>query len=467
MPFWNKTSTTLSNDVMYVNNTYKSTTGSNALTTITDTNKTGFTPVSTTSTNPILQNTQYAVQTDGKITYKYTDPAGGSRQFNSLQEMANAGIPGYNSATTDQIKNSMQSNLSAAATKANIGSPTATAAESPTAAGTTPTSGGATTPVAGSTPFAYNPETDSVGSRLNNYPDKILMYPEKRSLASDYIHFQIQKYKKSGLEAPENTSTVGTKSNVALVGMEYRKSETLANIFLPIQSGIVDSMSVDWGGGELNPITAAFASVAYSQISSAGSGDIGQYFNTAVTGIKGLGAKFSNASPELRKLLINYFTQEAVGSQGLLSRTIGGALNNNLELLFNGPMLRSFTFNFKLTPRNKTEAELIRKIIRYFKKSMAPALSQSQLFLLAPNIFKIKYVYTGKGDKTEDHPYLNRIKVAALRDFAVNYAPDGNYMTYAENGSMTQYDLSMTFGEIDPIYENDYEQGEGLDGMGW
>jgi hypothetical protein len=165
-------------------------------------------------------------------------------------------------------------------------------------------------------------------------------------------------------------------------------------------------------------------------------------------------------------MMVNYFVEQSVGVNGLLSRTIGGAINNNLELLFNGPTLRSFTFNFKLTAREPEEAVLIKNIIRYFKKSMVPGLSQSKLFLLAPNVFKIKYVYTGQGDVATGHPYLNKIKVAALRDMSVNYTPDGNYMTYRD-GSMTQYDLSLTFGEIDPIYEPDYYEGEGKEGMGW
>lgn len=467
MPFWSKTSTTLTNDVTYVNNTYKDANGNNLLTTILPTNTTGYIPVSTTSTNPIIKNTYYAIDNNGKITYQYIDPAPiggtGTRVFNSLQELANGQIAGYNNAVTDQIKNSMQFNLSAAATKTNAGSPTAAAPAAPGAAAA-PNNGGAT----GN--FTYDANTNPFGEatkRINNY-DKgdLLVYPlNRQGIGGDYIQFEIKSYKKSGL-APAGTQGTG-RFSVALTGMEYRKSETLATICLPIQSGIVDSMSVDWGSGELNPITAAFASAAYNQISAAGSGSPSKYWGALKGTIDDVGKSFESASPELRALIVNAFTEKAVSSNNLLSRTIGGAINNNLELLFNGPMLRSFTFNFKLTPREAKEAELIRDIIRYFKKSMVPGLSNSKLFLLAPNVFKIRYIYTGQGDRAENHPYLNRIKVAALRDFSINYAPDGNYMTYGEGGSMTQYDLSMTFGEIDPIYEPDYEIGDGKTGMGW
>ena len=336
-----------------------------------------------------------------------------------------------------------------------------------TAPGTTGTTanaqGGSQGTSAASSPAAKD-------GRSNNYPEKTLVYPLNRtgSSGSDFIKFTILEYKKSGLSSPENLTAAGkSQGGVALVGMEYRDRTPLAYIFLPIQNGIVDSMSVDWGSGEINPITASFASFAMNAIQAGGTGDMGKLLGTLGSEMSVLGKKTAFAAGDLKKLSDAHFTQQAVQTQGLLARTSGSAINNNLELLFNGPMLRSFTFTFKLTPREEKEASLIKSIIRYFKKSMVPSLSQSQLFLLAPNVFKIEYIYTEKGSKADPHPYLNRIKVAALRDFTVNYAPDGNYMTYQGDGSMTQYEISMTFGEIDPIYEQDYEKGEGLTGMGW
>ncbi len=346
--------------------------------------------------------------------------------------------------------------------------PTQTA---PTVAQTDPQPGASSDPQNGpsATPSNGDPNSSgttntNIGSRKNNYPDSELIYPinRKNGNGGDFIKFEILNYQKSGLT---NQNTIAGGS-VALPGMEYRDpGKPLATIYLPIQSGIVEGMSVDWGGGELNPITAAFASAAYSTIDGAKTG-LGGFYGGVATGANTIKDLFDNASPELRQFAVNYFVQQSVKSNNLLSRTLGGAINNNLELLFNGPMLRSFTFNFKLTPREQREAIVIKKMIRYFKKSMAPALSTAQLFLLAPNVFKISYVYTGQGSLAEDHPYLNRIKVAALRDIAVNYTPDGNYMTY-QDGSMTQYEINLTFGEIDPIYENDYELNEGLKGTGW
>ena len=43
-----------------------------------------------------------------------------------------------------------------------------------------------------------------------------------------------------------------------------------------------------------------------------------------------------------------------------------------MELLFNGPSLRNFSFNFKFTPRFQKEAQTVRTIMKAFKRNMAP-----------------------------------------------------------------------------------------------
>ena len=38
----------------------------------------------------------------------------------------------------------------------------------------------------------------------------------------------------------------------------------------------------------------------------------------------------------------------------------------------------------------------------------------------------------------------------------------GSYMTYEEGGSMTGYDLSLSFKEIEPVYRDDQEKSLGM-----
>ena len=62
-------------------------------------------------------------------------------------------------------------------------------------------------------------------------------------------------------------------------------------------------------------------------------------------------------------------------------------------------------------------------------------------------------------EKDLDHPALNKIKTCALRNFSVNYTPAGSYATYNDKaGTMSSYDLTMSFTELDPVYSDDYDR---------
>ena len=163
---------------------------------------------------------------------------------------------------------------------------------------------------------------------------------------------------------------------------------------------------------------------------------------------------------EYNSALKVYLAQQDVGVQGLLSRTTGAVLNPNMELLFNAPALRPFTFNFVLSPRDESEAKQVKQIIRFFKQGMSVKTSNS-IFLKAPHIFDIRYqTFDKNGNEIQDHPSLNRIKTCALTGFNVDYTPSGSYMTFNdEERTMTQYAVQMNFTELNPIYEDDYHDG--------
>ena len=82
-----------------------------------------------------------------------------------------------------------------------------------------------------------------------------------------------------------------------------------------------------------------------------------------------------------------------------------------MELLFQGPTLRTVNFNFKLCPRELDEAGMCRSIIKFFKKNMAPATSNSSVFLYTPNIFTLEYIF---GETDGEHPFLPKFKPVAL-----------------------------------------------------
>ena len=222
------------------------------------------------------------------------------------------------------------------------------------------------------------------------------------------------------------------------------KKKIVGTAFLAIPSGISDTNACNWGENSLNAAQQMAAAVAFEGIT------------------KGVGAGVEEVGKSLKKVfgedksktgLAAFFAATAVGTDAaaLLSRTSGIVLNPNLQLLFNGPTLRPFSFTFKMSARSKSEAEIIITILNFFKRGMSSIKTKSNLFLKAPHTFKIEYQYLGK-----PHPYIGKIKECALQSITTNYTPEGQYATY-DGGHMVSYEMQMQFQELEPIFNNDYE----------
>ena len=271
--------------------------------------------------------------------------------------------------------------------------------------------------------------------------------------AQDYIRFTAFKY--TGGTIPTAASTV-VPSPVASTNL----SSPQGTVALPIQSGISDSNMVSWGQDELNAIDSSVAAAAYNSIyqpnsgSKPGAEEYNGLSNLFGTTLKFAGEAATLANTEERKKAIAlYFAGRAANVNNLLARAEGKVLNPNMELLFQGPSLRPFTFAFRLSPRDTEEAKEIKDIIRFFKIRMAPIIGGGSLFLEAPHIFQIQYI---DGNVDSGHASLNRIKLCALQTCNVDYTPDGNYATF-KDGAMTSYGLSLQFTELEPVYSSDYK----------
>jgi len=237
-----------------------------------------------------------------------------------------------------------------------------------------------------------------------------------------------------------------------------REQKIKGSVTLPIQSGIKDQNSVKWNGGTLNALQAFGAGAALNIFDQAFEEGLGGAIGAARNIVDESSSKFlkTAAGADARTAINVFLAQQAVGTQNLLSRTAGAIVNPNVEMLFDAPALRPFSFQFRMSPRDEDEAAQVRSIINFFKQGMSVKTSSSNIFLKAPNIFDIRYI-TYNGDNEVDHPSINRIKTCALLAASVDYTPDGSYMTYDDpRRSMTSYGLTLSFNELDPIYEDDY-----------
>lgn len=223
-----------------------------------------------------------------------------------------------------------------------------------------------------------------------------------------------------------------------------RNRNSIGTVTLPIPGGIQDNQSVQWSGQNMNALEAAAANVALTTIKTgfkAGAKLAVQIANT-VAGNTG----------EVGSAVANTFAGAATGTGAqLLTRTTGAIINPNLELLFNGPSLRTFSFQFKMNARDADESKEIVKILRFFKQGSAPQKSASHLFLKSPHTFLIQYLHRGEGE----NPFMGTVKECALQSVAVNYTPEGTYATFPD-GAMTSYELTLGFSELEPIFNSDY-----------
>ena len=308
------------------------------------------------------------------------------------------------------------------------------------------------------------PSEDSSSQQTN--ATEPLRYPLNRieKENSDFLKISIIQYKKQIDDIFANRSSFNFQSAEERIGVIKKP---IANILLPIPQSIQDSNGVKWGEDSLNPFASRGLGAA---IKMQRSKDFNKFVEAARDEALSLATDVSNTGRSLSNLFFGSKIINALGGntsfQGLIARTTGNVLNPNLELLFNGVTLRSFSFDFDLSPRDQKEAAVITKIIRAFKQNMSAKGGSSGsiekgLFISSPNVFQIKY-QTG----TEDHKYLNQFKPMALLNMSVNYTGSGTYATY-EDTSPVHYKMNLQFQELDPIYAEDYDTGKGKLGVGY
>ena len=284
-----------------------------------------------------------------------------------------------------------------------------------------------------------------------------LKYPlDLEAKLQDTVRFSILEYSPS--LAKENQSQGGNSGQFGsqktrLVTLQssgvpiVKGSKRLGTITLPIPAGISDGNSVSWNSDDLTQLQQAAAEVAQGFFTGNTEQAVEKQAEKAKSGA---------GSGDLQAAVMGMFMGAAAQNRSITARAFGAVGNNNTELLFSGPGLRTFGFTFSFYPRSAPEAVVVRKIIRAFKQSMSVKRSKTSLLLKAPHTFAISY-FTSVDGQLVQHPYLNSFKECALTSCSVDYTPDGTYMTYGDKEkSMTAYRLTLQFQELEPIFDDEY-----------
>ena len=186
--------------------------------------------------------------------------------------------------------------------------------------------------------------------------------------------------------------------------------------------------------------------ISANQAERARRGKLGQNESIAGNIISGGQAITAQSISKLTGLLGANFDTDT-----FLARTGGRVLNPNAEMLFQGPVIRDFSFEFQMIARSRKEGEEIRKIIRFLKLGMAPKF-QNIAFLANPDVFKLEY----RNDTNGTLKTVNRFNPGglALTALKTDYAPNGYWAAYTDSQPVA-LKLALSFTELRPIYEGD------------
>lgn len=241
----------------------------------------------------------------------------------------------------------------------------------------------------------------------------------------------------------ESSETVKTGSNN---GMTKKTNQINASVALFTPNEIKTSYGSDWQTTELGALGRLMdTGETISNIDSWS--DLKGFWNNVLPGVTKESLKSIAAG--IGDTLTPFNVKDAISVQ---SRTIE---NPYVEVMFNGVQNRTFSFSFKMIPRNKDEQREIEKIINLFKYYRAPSVKVkgSNNYWNYPADFNITFYHKG-----EENSHIHKIKRCAMTNMDVDYAGENTFITY-KDGSPFSTTLTLEFTEMDVLTREDHEQG--------
>ena len=298
-----------------------------------------------------------------------------------------------------------------------------------------------------------------------------MSYPLDMNTSQD--HFKIMKYNyqrkdinASKASTPETSTSGGVERTVSVAGDSVVGSTLMGSVLLPMPK-VTDVNGVEWGKSELTISgLAALGAVdiatnrgrfaGKSQAEKENDQNIKKELES-LRGINPSGSSAKNFASATYTQTVSKLAGFAFGTDldadTYLARSGGRVLNPNAEMLFQGPVIRDFSFSFLMIARSQKEGDEIRRIIRFLKLGMAPKF-RNTTYLKNPDIFTLQYK-SGKGEN-DVLDTVNRFNPGglALTTMAVDYAPNGYWSAYKDSQPVA-IKMDLSFTELRPIYEQD------------
>lgn len=266
-----------------------------------------------------------------------------------------------------------------------------------------------------------------------------------------------------------NTQTARTPTSALGNIQTLNSNEVVANIALPVPDTVLFSDGLSFsnsGGGAVGKLAPRLLN------SSEASKTVGKLANVA--------------ADQLLTKVLDRFSAIVGSSEQFTQGLTGQILNPYIEQVFRGVEPREFIFNWNLVPRNVSEQNTIRELIKTLRKFAHPDYSANlngnnitQLnefeqrfndltgggftdrWLTVPFIFRLAFNhYDGSVIS-----YLPKFKPCVCTAITVNYTPDNAWIYHqTENGETPSHasvaiKIGMSFKETEIISKGDVEGG--------
>lgn len=193
--------------------------------------------------------------------------------------------------------------------------------------------------------------------------------------------------------------------------------------------------------------------------------DIGLFGDAIISAMKGVGgggaAEYTKALGQVTGALATQtadFVTQGSEYRAIASNQTGVAQNPRTEATYLGVNMRSHSFAFLLTPKNATEQEMIKKIIKAFKVHQHPNTFKSETIDLADAFLSFPDEWTITFHSRTGPLEIPPIPDSFLQSVTVSYNGNGAPIFY-DDGSATSYRIDIAFVEANQLNRNDIETG--------
>jgi hypothetical protein len=218
-----------------------------------------------------------------------------------------------------------------------------------------------------------------------------------------------------------------------------------AIIYLPAPESLQFSDSATYNDTELG-FTGKQMSNAASAVTGGGGG-IGSLFGAGLNALK-------NIPKDMGGIIQAASAALPVGEdiKSAISIGTGTTLNKNITSEFTAVGTRAYTFQFQLIPKNTSEADKIKTIVRAFRLGLYPTGNDYQLKY--PPKWKIQIVTSPNG--TGDLTYLPKIfETCYMTQFSSSYNTGGNI--WRTDGAPLDTTINLSFSETRALTKQDVE----------